>query len=457
MIMEWPGKSTTQPKKLSKYATFRPLARFAGISLRDLVVSVGPIVLLTAVVIGAAFWFVRPAPPDTITIAGGPSGSTFRVTAEKYRTILARKGVKLRILNSEGSLDNLRMLSNPAIQVDVGFVQGGVANGMKVERLVSLGSVFHEPLALFCRAGGPVERLSELTGKRLAIGPEGSGTQVLALILLKANGIEPGGVTTLLDLGGEEAAEALIGKKIDAAFLMGDSATPAMMRTLLWTPGIRMASFSQADAYTRRFPYLNKLTIPMGAVDFGKNVPQQDIHLIAPTVELLARESLHPALSDLLIEAAREVHGGATLMRSAGEFPSPQEHEFRISDDARRYYSSGKSFFYRTLPFWLASLMDRLLVVVVPVIILLIPGLKLAPALYSWRIRSRIYRWYGILIALERSMLEEPEPEARQTLLKELDEVEAGVNKMKIPLAYSDQYYVLRDHIMFVRDRFRGA
>ena len=455
--MKWPGKSTSQPNNLRGYAVLRPLARFTGISPRDLVVSVGPIILLTAIVIGAAFWFVRPAPPDSITIAGGPSGSTFRVTAEKYRTILARNGVKLRILPSEGSLDNLRMLSNPAVQVDVGFVQGGVSKGMKLERLVSLGSVFNEPLALFCRAEEPVERLSGLTGKSLAIGPEGSGTRVLALILLKANGIEPGGATTLLDLGGERAAEALIGKKVDAAFLMGDSATPAMMRKLLWTPGVQMVNFSQAEAYTRRYPYLSKITIPMGAFDFDKNVPQRDVQLIAPTVELVARESIHPALSDLLIEAAREVHGGATLMHHAGEFPSPLEHEYRISDDARRYYSSGKSFFYRTLPFWLASLMDRLLVVVVPVIILLIPGLKLAPALYSWRIRSRIYRWYGILIALERSMLAEPEPEARQKLLKELDEVEAGVNRMKVPLAYSDQYYVLRDHIMFVRDRYRGA
>jgi TRAP transporter TAXI family solute receptor len=455
--MKWPGKSTSPTKKVREYASLRPLARLAGISLRDLVVSVGPIMLLTAIVIGTAFWIVRPAPPDTITIAGGPDGSTFRVTAEKYRKILARNGVKLRILQSEGSLDNLRMLSNPAVKVDVGFVQSGVSKGMDLERLVSLGSVFHEPLALFCRSDGPVELLSALTGKTLAIGPEGSGTRVLALILLKSNGIEPGGVTTLLDMGGEEAADALIGGKVDAAFLMGDSATPAMMRKLLWTPGVQMVSFSQAEAYTRRYPYLNKINIPMGAFDFGKNVPSRDIQLIAPTVELVARENLHPALSDLLIEAAREVHGKSTLMQHAGEFPSPQEREYRISDDARRYYSSGKSFFYRTLPFWLASLMDRLLVVVVPVIVLLVPGLKLAPALYSWRIRSRIYRWYGILIALERSLLAEPGPEERQVLLKKLDEAEAGVNRMKVPLAYSEQYYVLRDHIMFVRNRYRGA
>ena len=455
--MKWPGKSMSQQKNVLQFAALRPLARFAGISLRDLMVSVGPILVLTAIVIGAAIWIVRPAPPETITIAGGPNGSTFRVTAEKYRKILARNGVKLRIIPSGGSLDNLRMLINPAVHVDVGFVQGGVSKGMKLERLVSLGSVFPVPLALFYRADEPVERISALNGKRLAIGPEGSGTRVLALILLKANDIEPGGATTLLDLGGEEAATALIGKDVDAAFLMGDSATPAMMRKLLRTTGVRMVNFSQAEAYTRRYPYLNRINIPMGAFDFGKNVPPQDIQLIAPTVELVARENLHPALSDLLIEAAREVHGRATIMHHAGEFPSPQEHEYRISDDARRYYNSGKSFFYRNLPFWMASLLDRLLVVVVPVFVLLIPGLKLAPALYSWRIRSRIYRWYGILIALERSLLAEPGPEERQTLLKKLDEAEAGVNGMKVPLAYSEQYYVLRDHIMFVRNRYRGA
>jgi TRAP transporter TAXI family solute receptor len=455
--MKWPWKSTSQPISARDFASSRPLARFAGVSLRDLVVSAGPIVILTALVIGAAIWIIRPAPPDTITIAAGPIGSSFRFTAEKYRKILARNGVKLRILQSGGSLDNLRMLSNPSVTVDVGFVQGGVSKGMNLEQLVSLGSVFNVPLALFCRAEGPVERISSLAGKRLAIGPEGSGTRVLALTLLKANGIEPGGSATLLDLWGEGAAEALIGKSVDAAFLMGDSATPKMMRKLLRTPGIRMVSFSQAEAYTRRYPYLNRINIPMGAFDFGKNVPGEDIQLIAPTVELVARESLHPAMSDLLIEAAREVHGRATLMQRAGEFPSPQEHEYRISDDARRYYSSGKRFFYRNLPFWLASLMDRLLVVIVPVFVLLIPGMKLAPGLYSWLIRSRIYRWYGILIALERGLLANPEPEERQALLKKLDEAEAGVNKMKVPLAYSEQYYVLRDHIMFVRERHRGA
>ncbi|WP_223911065.1 TAXI family TRAP transporter solute-binding subunit [Geobacter sp. AOG1] len=442
---------------MRKIASIRPVARFVGISLRDLTVTAGPLILLTIVAIAAAYWIMRPAPPDTITITSGPAGSTFQLTAEKYRKILARNGVKLRILPSEGSLENLKRLNDPKYRVDVGFVQGGLTAGVTVDKLVSLGSVFHEPLALFYRGEAPVTWLSELSGKRLAIGPEGSGTHALALILLKANGIEPGGATELLNLGGEDAAQALIGNKVDAAFLMGDSATPPIMRTLLWTPGIRLLNFAQADAYARRFPYLSKLDLPMGAFDFGKNIPPQDIHLIGPTVELVARDNLHPALSDMLIEAAREVHSGAKLLQNAGEFPAPLEHEYRISDDARRYYTSGKSFLYRNLPFWLASLVDRLLVVVVPIIVLLIPGLKLVPSIYSWRIRSRIYRWYGILITLERNMLAQPEPAERKELLKRLDDIEAEVNKMKMPLAYAEQFYVLRDHISFVRNRYANS
>lgn len=439
--------------KVPKNASMRPLARLVGLSLRDLLVTVVPLVLVTVVVIVAAFWFVRPSPPDTIIITSGPDGSTFQVTAEKYRKILARNGVKLQILRSEGSLDNLKKLNNPAYTVDVGFVQGGVSAGITVDKLVSLGSVFHEPLALFYHSTAPMKLLSELNGKRLAIGPEGSGTHVLALILLKANGIEPGGATVLMNLGGEDAAQALTEDKADAAFLMGDSATPPIMRKLMQTPGIEMYNFLQADAYVRRFPYLNKLDLPMGAFDFSKNLPTQDIHLIGPTVELVARGNLHPALSDLLIEAAREVHGRATLLQHAGEFPAPLEHEFRISDDARRYYSSGKSFFYRKLPFWLASLADRLVVVFIPIIVLLIPGLKLVPAIYNWRITSRIYRWYGRLIEIERGMFEQTGSEAQGGLLKRLDDIEAGVNSMKIPISYANQVYVLREHIRFVRNR----
>jgi len=190
----------------------------------------------------------------------------------------------------------------------------------------------------------------------------------------------------------------------------------------------------------------------MGTLDLGKNSPDRTLFLIAPTVELIARENLHPAISDLLIEAARQVHGGATLLQHAGEFPAPLEHEFRISDDATRYYKSGKRFLYRSLPFWLASLADRTFVVLVPIVVLLLPGLRLVPSLYHWRVRARIYRWYGALIRLERDALMNSTLERPEQMLKRLDEIEKGVNNMKVPLVFADQFYVLREHIRFVRD-----
>jgi len=444
-------------KKNRILASFRPLARFSGVSFRDLAISAGPVVLITAIVIGGAYWYVRPAPPGTITIVSGPPDSLFQRTAEKYRKILARSGVKLRILPSEGSLENLKKLNDTSVRVDVGFVQGGVSAGIPVDKLVSLGSVFHEPLVVFYRSAAPVAGIAGLKGKRIAIGREGSGSHTLALILLKANGIEPGGATKLMDLGGEDAARALLERNVDAAFLMGDSAAPTVMRKLMRTDGVRLLDIAQADAYTRRFSYLGKLDLPMGVFDFDKNLPPRDIHLIGPMVELVARDTLHPALSDLLIETAREVHGGASLLQRAGEFPSPLEHEYRISEDAKRFYASGKGFFYRNLPFWLATLADRTLVFIVPVVVLLIPGMKMVPKYYNWRVRSRIYQVYGKLIALERGMLSLPAPGDREEMLKRLDGIETEVNKMKMPLAFADQFYVLRDHIGFVRGRYANG
>jgi hypothetical protein len=225
---------------------------------------------------------------------------------------------------------------------------------------------------------------------------------------------------------------------------------------LLREEGVRLYDFNQATGYTRRITYLSKLVLPKGSIDFGQDIPAADVSLVSPTVELVARQGLHPALSDLLLEAAREVHGRATLFQRAGEFPAPKEDEFRISDDAARYYRSGKSFLYRNLPFWLANLTDRLLVVVLPIIVLLIPGLRLIPSIYAWHMRSRILRWYGALLTLEREILEEPTAEGRENLLKRLDAIEAGVNRLKVPVSFGDQFYVLRQHINFVRGRIKA-
>jgi len=444
------------PRAKRKIGAFGVAVEIPQISWRDFIAAVLPLLLITLIALWAGFKFIRPAPPDTIIITGGAKGSSFANAAEKYRAILERNGVKLQILESEGSLDNLRRLRDPAFKVDVGFVQGGLVVDGDAGDLVSLGSLFYVPLVVFYRGEQPVERLSEFKGKRLAIGREGSGTHFLNVLLLRANGVDKT-TSTLLDLSGADAAQALLERKIDAALLMGDAATPEIMRKLVHTRGIHMMDFKQADAYSRRFRYLSKLELPMGSIDFAKNMPEQTMALIAPTVELVARPDLHPALSDLLVEAARETHGRATLLQRAGEFPAPLEHEYPISGDAARYYKSGKGFWYRYLPFWLASLVDRTMVVLVPIVVVLIPAIKLVPALYRWRIRTRIYKRYGELMALEREMLNETTPEQRTELGKRLDEIEKRVNGSKMPLPFADQFYVLREHINFVRRRLAAS
>jgi hypothetical protein len=411
--------------------------------------------LIAVVIIGAVVLFIYLAPPTTIIMSSGPKGSMFERNAGRYAAILARSGVTMKIVPSEGSGDNLKRLLDPKFRVDVAFVQGGVAKDLKVDKLRSLGSVFYEPLFIFYR-GETDDTLAQLKGKRLAVGEEGSGTHILSLALLKFNGIELGGPTKLLNPDSDGAAQSIIDGKIDAVFLMGDSVSTEMLRKLLRAPGVKLMSFAQADGYVRRINYLNKLTLPRGIIDFGNNIPPNDISLIGPTVEIIARQDLHPALSDLLVEAAIEVHGKAGFFQKRGEFPSPVEHEYRISEDASRFYKSGKGFLYRYLPYSLASLVSRILLVLVPMIVVLLPGLRLIPAVYRWRIKSRITRWYKALMVIEEDLMAHMEPERRAELLERIDKIEDAVNRMKMPASYADLFYGLRGHISFVRARLNA-
>jgi TRAP-type uncharacterized transport system substrate-binding protein len=353
-------------------------------------------------------------------------------------------------------MENLRRLEDPASGVDIGFVQGGEPDGTNGAKLVSLGSISYQPLLIFYRSATPLNLLSGLEGRRLAIGAEGSGTRTLALLLLQTNGIVPGGATQLLDLDARDAATALLDGKVDAVFLMGDSASGQTMRLLMHSEDVRLFDFAQADAYTRRFGFLNKVMLPAGSVDFGRNIPAQDVRLIGPTVELVARKDLNPGLSDLLLDAARNVHGNAGLLQNRNEFPAPLENQFKISQDASRYYHSGKSFLYRYLPFWIASLLNRILVAFLPMMLVLIPGLRLIPTVYKWRKQMQIYRWYRALLKLEREVAENPAPAKRKELIQRLDDIEAAVLKMKLPASFADQFYGLRGHIDYVRERLAG-
>ena len=448
---------SVHPRRLDGSKLRLPL-RITTISWWDLAHTLGPILLVSAAAIWLALHFVRPAPPRTLTMSGGPKGSSFETYAVRYRSILAENGIDLRIIPSAGSLQNLDRLSDPHSHVDIALVQAGITEtgtskqGVNTENLVSLGSMFYQPLTIFYRGRRRISRLSQLEGKRIAIGKEGSGTRLLAEALLAGNGIGPQGTTRLLDLEGEAARRALLDGRVDAIFLTGDSAPPATIRAMLHTRGVLMFDFPQADAYTRRFRYLHKLEIPAGAFDLGANLPTRPLNLLAPAVELIAHSDLHPAICDLLIEAAQEVHGRPNVLQYAHEFPSTFTYTFPLDPEAERYYKSGnKGFAYRYLPFWLASLVSRIAVVLVPIIVILIPGLRYLPQLYTWRVNSRIHRRYGELMALERESLERLTPERRTALLERLDEIERAVIRRKIPGSHAEQLYQLREHIRFVR------
>jgi len=427
--------------------------RLTRVSWRDLAVVGVPTLLVVVAAFAIAARFVRPAPPTRLVMTAGTEGSAFRIYAERYRKILARNGITLEILPSGGSVENLKRLSDPKQPVDVGFVQGGLPEDLRSDQLVSLGSVFYEPLFVLYRNAAPIDRLSLLAGKRLAIGREGSGGEALALALLKANGIEPGGATALLPLAGDAAVKAMLEQRADAIFLAGDSARPDEIRRLLHTPGLRLFDFVQADGYLRRFRYLSRIDLPMGVLDLGANLPEHPAALVAPTVELVTRSELHPALADLLIEAAREVHGRGSVLTRAGEFPSPAERDFPISDEAARYYKSGKNFAYRYLPFWLANVVERMLVLLVPAVVLLLPALRLLPGMYRWRIRARIFRPYGQLMNLERESQGLTSPEEARRMLERVDAIERTVINLKLPGQFADEAYILRQHIGFVRAR----
>ena len=443
----------TSSKKRTPLSRLPKIPKMPRILWRDLLQSVAPVLLVCVVAIGLAVHFVRPAPPRALVISSGPEGSSFHRNAERYRKILERNDIQLELRPSSGSLENLDRLADPESGVDVAFVQGGVSIERDTSDLVSLGSVFYQPLSIFYRSEKPLSFLSELKGKRVVVGAEGSGTAFLAMALLKANGIEPEGPTELINLKADGSRQALLDGDVDAIFLSGDSAAPAIIRELMRTDGIRLYDFPQAAGYTRRFRYLSKLELPAGAFDLGRNLPAAPLNMLAPTVELLARADLHPALSDLLIEAAREVNGRAGLFQAAGEFPAPLQHDYPISAEAERFYKSGKTIAYRYLPFWLASLLDRTLVVLVPLIVVLVPALRLVPMLYGWRITNRINRRYGEVMALERAALSPLTPDQKAALIERLSEIERSIIGAKMPEAYADQIYILRRHIKFVRER----
>ncbi len=425
--------------------------KFSEYSLTDLLLIGLPALLL----LGGGFWlasrFIQPAPPHVLVLSSGGEGGAYQLFSARYKAILARNYIELKELPSPGAVENLRRLRDEQSPVDVAFLQGGVGMGQDTAGLVSLGSLYPEPLWVFYRGQENVERLLQLRGKRIGVGAEGSGTRKLAQEMLEAEGIATA-PTRLLPVSGLEAVAALQKGEVDAVFLVGGAQSGAVW-SLLFSEGVKLMSFARADAYARRYPFLEKVVLPAGAIDLARDLPARDVTLVAPIATLVAREDTHPALINLLLQAAAEVHAEPGLFQKPRQFPNATAVDFPLSPEASRFYTSGKPFLQRYLPFWLATFIDRMLVMLIPLLALALPLVKLAPVLYGWRIRSRIFRCYGELKFLEAELEAEGARQGAPAWLERLERVERVANAIRTPQAFMDQLYTLRGHIDLVRHK----
>ena len=446
-----------------------PLIPPRRLALRELIIGAGPVVigLLLLSVLGLLFLAYRvldPTPVKHLVMATGPEQGAYGEFAKRYVALLREHGVTLELRPTQGTRDNLSLLRDPNSGVQVAFAQGGVDDlaadvlgPVLPTALMSLGNVAYEPLWLFYRSdsarrklrGVPLTRLAQLEGWRINTGPSGGGSGPMFRQLADANRL----LATQLELGDKPAVHGvadLVQGRIDALVMVSAAEAP-LVQYLLRTPGVRLFDVQQSEAYARRFPFLRALTLPRGVVDLAGDQPPQDVKLVAATASLVAQQDLHPALVQLLLQAARQVHGSAGWFARSNEFPNAGNSEFMLSPEAERFYRSGPPWLQRYLPFWLANFIDRMWFVLLPLLAVLLPLSRLLPPLVELRVRSRVFRWYAHLRAVEHT-IEQPGADTPQSLA-ELARIEAQVERIGVPLAYTGELYTLRSHIQMVRKR----
>lgn len=400
-----------------------------------------------------AYRFVGPPPPKTVKMAAGARGGAYYTFAHRYAAFMAQRGVHVQVIETAGTVENLRLLQDDSSGVDVALVQGGVVDAANANGLVGLGSVCLEPLWVFMRRGTTASYLGDLQGKRIVVGPEGSGTRPLALRLLAANGVDERNAS-LLPLGGTNAVESLLDGRVDVLMTVA-SVDAESVRRLLADNRVVPFSVTRAEAYAHRFRFLSAVRLPQGVIDLAQNRPSADLTLISPAATLVARGTFHPALADLMLQAAASVHAPGDLLSEPGQFPSPLYLDVPISRDAQRYFKYGSPFLQRFLPFWVATSVERIKVLVVPLLVLLVPLFKIVPPTLRWRIRRKITRWYRQLYAID-ARIEGGDAVVLHGLMTEIEQVERDVLRIMVPLEFADQLYNLRGHIAFVRERIRA-
>ncbi len=406
-----------------------------------------PFVLLVIAGFAVAAYFIRPAPPSSIRLATGSPGGAYAAYGKQFKAALAIEGIEVKLVETSGSMDNLRLLASEDDPVDVAFLQGGIGDKDEHPDLVSLASLYPEPLWLLIRADKRPSPSNGLAGLRIAIGAKGSGTGVLVETLLSLSYHED--AVERLRIGGAAAANALVAGDVDAAFFVG--AKTSVIQDLMTTPGIDVMPFPRTEAFPRLYHFLSVETLPEGIIDLKKNIPPRPVSLLSTTANLVAHEDLHPAIISLLLRAADEIHSRGGLFSTPGEFPSMRYVDFPISEDAARYFEKGPGFLQQYLPFWAANLVQRLIVLLIPIFTLLLPLVRFAPPLLRWRIRRRIYRWYDDVRDAETAARVGKTEGERDRVLKELDRLQAEVGAIDVPLGYADQLFQLRLHIQFVR------
>ena len=399
----------------------------------------------------AVFLLLPSLPPRTIVMATGPKGGAYAEVGLRYREILGRSGIDVTLQPTDGDFENLNQLRDPHSDVSVAFIQGGSTTQKQSPNLVSLGSVFYEPLWLFYQRGLQVEGLNDLRGRKVSIGPEGSGTRVLSLELLQRNGIAPDTFVPLA-LSPEEGGRQLLNKEIDAAFVL-TSWDSTVVRQLLASETVELANFPRADAYVALYPFLNKVVVPTGVGDLAANRPDSDKTLLAPKVSLAVRKSVHPAIQYALLSAAAEIHADPGIFQRAGQFPAAEPLGLPLSTEAQRFHKSGRPFLQHHFPFWMAVLIERLLVVLIPVLGLLYPLLRFIPTLYDWSMRSKVFRLYGEMRFLELQIERGDAKLDLDATTAHLDRIEQRAHQLRMPRAYASMVYSLLGHIALVRQR----
>lgn len=407
------------------------------------------VALLVVLCLWASLQFLEPLPPRELVIATGPASSLYHEHAQRYAAALARHGVRLVERTTEGAGENMRLLGDPASGVHVAFVQGGQARNPEAAGVEMLASLYYQPLWIFTRRGEAVASLAALRGRKVSLGMEGSGTHVLAMPLLAANGVSADN-TRLVRMPTNKARSALLGGEIDAALMVG-GATTAHIAAALADPALELANLAHADAYRQRYRYLTRHTLNAGAVSFDPVLPREDVALVTTEAMLAARAGLHPAIVNLLLETIRDEHDDQGFFEDPGEFPNVEQVDLPVSPTAIRHKRFGPSLLYRYLPFWVATMVEWCLIIVVPLLVVVLPVVRYLPVAMRWRVRTRIYRWYGELKLLEREVEHRYGVAPVERWLADLERVERAAAQTRIPSSLASEAFTLREHIALVR------